>query len=203
MPNRYPILCSNCDGYPLTKSLLKHNLQHPKKALMECRGEPACDYPSYGVAAEAAYLGYARLPVNNSVFDSRMLDRAREIATNATCNRRHVGALIVTQGLYSFAGYNTSLPGSSTCDQVGHEMVNNHCVRTVHAEVMAIKHFMTEIFICDRSTIYVTDSPCRDCMKMIILAGIRRVVYASQYRDFDCIEYAKPYGVEVIDFRSP
>ncbi|GIT57128.1 MAG: hypothetical protein Ct9H300mP18_05570 [Candidatus Neomarinimicrobiota bacterium] len=63
---------------------------------------------------------------------------AKEVATRSTCDRKHVGAVIVRRKTILSTGYNGSIKGLDHCDEVGHEMENTHCVRTIHAEANAI-----------------------------------------------------------------
>jgi dCMP deaminase len=80
-------------------------------------------------------------------------------------------------------GYNGSLPGASHCEDVGCLVVDNHCVRTNHAEMNAISQAARHGVSLDGSTAYVTNMPCTTCAKALVAAGIRRVVVFSEYHD--------------------
>lgn len=71
-------------------------------------------------------------------WDEYFIRIAEEVATRSTCNRKHVGAVIVRERSILATGYNGSIRGMPHCDDVGHLMVNDHCIRTVHAEANAI-----------------------------------------------------------------
>ena len=122
---------------------------------------------------------------------------AREVATRSTCDRKHVGAVIVREKTILSTGYNGSIKGLPHCDEVGCEMVDGHCVRTTHAEANAITKVASSTQSCDGATLYITLSPCKQCSKLIYQAKIKRVVYAVQYRDTSGIEFLKKAGIIV------
>ncbi len=101
-------------------------------------------------------------------------------ATRATCDRKHVGALIVDpyHRIVS-TGYNGAPSGMPSCDEVGHELSDNHCVRSLHAESNAIDFAGRLAMGC---TFYVTVTPCYDCAKRIVNAGIAHVVWDEFYQ---------------------
>ena len=102
---------------------------------------------------------------------------AREVATRSTCDRKHVGAVIVREKTILSTGYNGSIKGLPHCDEVGCEMVDGHCVRTTHAEANAIVQAAKNGIQINQSEIYVTASPCYDCFKLIANAGINVIYY--------------------------
>lgn len=124
-------------------------------------------------------------------------------ATRATCDRKHVGALIVSPDHRVIAtGYNGAPAGVESCDEVGHQMVENHCVRTLHAESNALDFAGRFAQGC---TLYVTVTPCWDCAKRIVNASINRVVYDEHYesrygKSMDVPDYLRSAGVEVLRF---
>lgn len=122
---------------------------------------------------------------------------ARDVATRATCDRKHVGALIVRDRQILSTGYNGSIKGLAHCDEIGHLMENGHCVRTVHAEANAIVQAATHGVQIAGSDIYTTASPCWDCFKLIAQAGIRRVFYGEFYREDKIFETARELGIEL------
>ena len=71
-------------------------------------------------------------------WEEYFMNIAREVATRSTCDRKHVGAVIVRGKTILSTGYNGSIRGLAHCDDAGHEMENTHCVRTIHAEANAI-----------------------------------------------------------------
>lgn len=117
-------------------------------------------------------------------WDSYFSKIAAVVATRATCSRKWVGAVIVDERHRLVAcGYNGSPPGSPHCDDAGHVMVEidgrMSCVRTLHAEANAILEAGGKARGC---TLYVSCMPCHPCSKLIAAAGIKRVVYAEEYR---------------------
>jgi dCMP deaminase len=124
---------------------------------------------------------------------------ARQAATRSTCDRKHVGAVIVRDKTILSTGYNGSIRGMPHCDDVGHLMENGHCVATVHAEANAIIQAAKNGVRIDGAEIYTTASPCWLCFKLIANAGIQRVYYGEFYRDERSIEVARRLGIALID----
>ena len=122
---------------------------------------------------------------------------AREVATRSTCNRKHVGAVIVREKTILSTGYNGSIKGLPHCDEVGCEMVDGHCVRTTHAEANAIVQAAKNGIQINQSEIYVTASPCYECFKLIANAGINVIYYDEFYRDKRIIEKSKEIGIQL------
>ncbi len=114
-------------------------------------------------------------------WDEYFMNIAEQVATRATCDRKHVGAVIVRDKVILSTGYNGSPRGMAHCDEVGHEIIEGHCVRTVHAEANAIAQAAKNGVSIEGATIYTTSSPCYDCFKLLINAGIKRVVYKEFY----------------------
>lgn len=100
-------------------------------------------------------------------------------ARRATCDRKHVGSVIVTpDGRTVSTGYNGAPSNVPSCDDIGHELLDGHCIRTIHAEANAIAYAGRNAWGC---TLYATVIPCYDCAKLIVNAGIERVVYDEFY----------------------
>lgn len=123
---------------------------------------------------------------------------AREVATRATCERKHVGAVIVRHKNILSTGYNGSIRGLAHCSEAGHDMVGGHCVRTVHAEANAIIQAARHGVSIEGADIYTTASPCWECFKLIANAGIRRIYYAEFYREEKSFAVARELGIELI-----
>ena len=126
--------------------------------------------------------------------DYRYLRMARIWAENSYCKRRQVGALVVKDNMIISDGYNGTPSGfENVCeDESG---VTKPYV--LHAEANAITKLARSGNNSEGSTLYVTASPCIECAKLIIQAGIRRVVYAEKYRLTDGIDLLTRAGVEV------
>jgi dCMP deaminase len=124
---------------------------------------------------------------------------AREVATRATCDRKHVGAVIVRDRSILATGYNGSIGGLPHCDEVGHLMQDGHCVRTIHAEANAVIQAARNGVRIEGAGIYVTASPCWSCFKMIANAGLQRIVFGEFYRDDRIFDHAQKLGIELVD----
>lgn len=135
-------------------------------------------------------------------WDEYFMNIAREVATRSTCARKHVGAVIVRDKTILSTGYNGSVRGLPHCDEVGHMMVDGHCVRTLHAECNAIIQAAKHGSGIDASTIYVTASPCWSCFKMIANAGITRIVYGEFYRDERIFETSQALRIELVELTA-
>jgi dCMP deaminase len=126
-----------------------------------------------------------------------------EVARRSTCNRAQVGAIIVRDKRILTTGYNGSPTGLPHCTDVGCLMVNGHCVRTLHAEQNAIIQAALHGVSTAGGTLYITHQPCLTCAKMIINAGIRRVVYGGDYPDHLAQQFLKEAEVELVRYRRP
>ncbi|MBP3829053.1 MAG: dCMP deaminase family protein [Bacteroidaceae bacterium] len=130
---------------------------------------------------------------NNPKLDLRYLRMARIWSENSYCQRRQVGALIVKDKMIISDGYNGTPSGfENVCEEDG---VTKPYV--LHAEANAITKIARSGNNSEGATLYVTDSPCIECSKLIIQAGIRRVVYARDYRLHDGIDLLKRAHIDV------
>lgn len=120
---------------------------------------------------------------------------ARAAAQMSTCPRLHVGAVVVKNRRIVSTGYNGAPRGLPHCDDVGCELVGKHCVRTVHAEANALISAGFER--TNGATLYVTHSPCRVCVGLIVNAGIKRVVFVDTYGDQRILKLLVAAGVEI------
>ena len=114
-------------------------------------------------------------------WDEYFIKIAEIVGSRSTCDRAHVGAVITRSNVILSTGYNGAPRGLPHCDDVGHEIVDGHCVRTVHAEANAIAQAARNGSPIEGATIYTTISPCYDCFKMMVNAGIQRVFYKQFY----------------------
>ncbi|MCC6169414.1 MAG: cytidine/deoxycytidylate deaminase family protein [Caldilineaceae bacterium] len=122
-------------------------------------------------------------PDARPTWDEYFMDIAFAVAERSTCDRAHVGAVLVRDRRILTTGYNGAPAGLPHCDDVGHLMVDGHCVRTLHAEQNAIIQAALHGVSISGAAAYVTHHPCLTCAKMLINAGIKRVVYAGNYPD--------------------
>lgn len=133
-----------------------------------------------------------------ATWDEYFMQIAATVATRATCDRKHVGAVIVRDRSILATGYNGSIRGLEHCDEVGHMIEDGHCVRTIHAEANAVIQAARHGVCIDGATIYVTASPCWACFRMLANAGIRRIVFGEFYRDPRIFEFARRLGIELV-----
>jgi len=131
-------------------------------------------------------------------WDEYFMQIAVQVATRSTCDRKHVGAVVVRDKTILSTGYNGSVRGMPHCDDVGHIMEDSHCIATVHAEANAIIQAAKNGTSIDGADIYVTASPCWNCFKLIANSGIKRVFYLEFYRDERVLEVAGKAGIEMI-----
>lgn len=114
------------------------------------------------------------------------------ISTRSTCTRLAVGATIVRDKRIIAGGYNGSIAGGDHCIDKGCYVIDNHCVRTVHAEMNAILQCAKFGVPTEGAEIYVTHFPCLQCTKAIIQAGIKVIYYAEDYKNH-------PYALELLE----
>jgi dCMP deaminase len=131
-------------------------------------------------------------------WDPYFMNIASTVATRSTCDRAAVGAVLVREKRILTTGFNGSPAGLPHCDEVGHLMVDGHCVRTTHAEANAIIQAALHGISSNGAICYVTHLPCLTCTKMLINAGISQIVYQTTYRtDENAMAFFKEAGVEV------
>ena len=128
-------------------------------------------------------------------WDEYFMAIARVVSTRSTCDRKHVGAVIVRDRMILTTGYNGSIRGLAHCDDDGHMMEDGHCVRTVHAESNAIVQAARNGVRLEGGDIYVTASPCFGCFKSIANAGLSRIVYGEFYRDERIFTLSQQLGI--------
>ncbi|MBQ1827723.1 MAG: dCMP deaminase family protein [Prevotella sp.] len=127
-------------------------------------------------------------------FDQRYLQMARIWAQNSYCQRRQVGALVVKEGMIISDGYNGTPSGFENVCEDDNGITKPY---VLHAEANAITKLARSSNNSDGATIYITASPCIECAKLIIQAGIKRVVYGEKYRLTDGIELLERAGIEI------
>lgn len=116
-------------------------------------------------------------------------------AENSYCRRRQVGALIVKEKMIISDGYNGTPSGFENVCEDENGLTKPY---VLHAEANAITKIARSGNNSDGAILYVTDAPCIECSKLIIQAGIRRVVYAKQYRLTDGLELLQRAGIELV-----
>lgn len=127
--------------------------------------------------------------------DYRYLRMAKIWSENSYCERRQVGALIVKDKMIISDGFNGTPTGfPNVCEDEN----NVSFPYVLHAEANAITKIARSGNNSDGATLYVTDSPCIECSKLIIQAGIKRVIYAREYRLTDGVDLLRRAGIEVV-----
>ncbi|MBR4238619.1 MAG: dCMP deaminase family protein [Prevotella sp.] len=129
------------------------------------------------------------------LLDQRYLRMARIWAENSYCQRRQVGALVVKNKMIISDGYNGTPSGFENICEDENGLTKPY---VLHAEANAITKLARSNNNSDGATLYVTASPCIECAKLIIQAGIKRVVYGEKYRLEDGINLLKRANIELI-----
>ena len=129
------------------------------------------------------------------LLDSRYLRMAKIWAENSYCERRKVGALLVKDKMIISDGFNGTPSGFENVCEDENDTTKPY---VLHAEANAITKVARSSNSSDGATLYVTTSPCIECSKLIIQAGIKRVVFNELYRMHDGINLLKRAGVECV-----
>ncbi|MEO6990969.1 MAG: dCMP deaminase family protein [Candidatus Baltobacteraceae bacterium] len=135
-------------------------------------------------------------------WDEYFMQIARTVATRATCPRAGVGAAIVREHRILTTGYNGAPRGVAHCTEVGCALEHDHCVRTTHAEANAVVQGALHGIRLEGGTVYCTHQPCLSCSKLLISAGIVRVVYEAEYPDALATRLLAEAGVALVPFGS-
>ena len=132
-------------------------------------------------------------------YDKAYLRMAEEWSKLSHCQRKQVGALIVKNGIIIADGYNGTPSGFDNCceDKNG----DTHWY-VLHAEANAILKLARSNNSGNGSTLYITLSPCKDCSKLILQAGIQRVVFLRGYKDQSGVDFLRKSGLEVVHFKE-
>src|SRR5574344_1235571 len=126
--------------------------------------------------------------------DMRYIRMAKIWAENSYCERRKVGALIVKDKMIISDGYNGTPSGFENVCEDDNNVTKPY---VLHAEANAITKIARSGNSSEGSTLYVTASPCIECAKLIIQAGVRRVVYTDAYRLTDGVDLLRRAGIEI------
>lgn len=128
-------------------------------------------------------------------WDQYFMTQAVLLSTRSTCERLAVGAILVRDKRIIAGGYNGSVSGDTHCIDEGCYLVDNHCVRTIHAEMNAVLQCAKFGVASADAEIYVTDFPCLQCTKMLLQAGIRKIYYLRNYHN-------DPYAVALLERKN-
>lgn len=133
-------------------------------------------------------------------YDKAYLRMAKTWGELSHCNRKQVGALIVRDGMIISDGYNGTPAGFDNCCE--DENGDTHWY-VLHAEANAILKVARSANNCRGATLYLTLSPCKECSKLVLQAGIERLVYVTQYKDRAGVDFLLDAGVEVVQIENP
>ena len=114
-------------------------------------------------------------------WNTYFLDLAKAASTRATCSRLQVGCVLVRARVIVSTGYNGAARGDTHCGDMDH--TQGHCERSVHAEANAIALAAREGLSSNGTIAYVTHRPCQACYRLLLNAGVTRVIYAESYGD--------------------
>lgn len=139
------------------------------------------------------------MSIKQHKYDKAYLKMAFEWAKLSHCKRKQVGALIVKNGMIISDGYNGCPSGfENNCEDENGETK----WYVLHAEANAILKVAKSTQNCKGATLYLSMSPCKECSKLILQAGISRVVYLNEYKDKSGINFLKKANIEVIHFKQ-
>ncbi len=135
-------------------------------------------------------------------WDEYFMEVARTVATRATCPRASVGAVVVREHRILTTGYNGAPRNVAHCTEAGCEMVGGHCVRSTHAEANAVVQGALHGVGLAGSTAYCTHQPCVNCAKLLVSAGIEKIVYGAPYADPFAGRLLAEAGVALVHFAT-
>lgn len=136
-------------------------------------------------------------------WDTIFIVMAAVLSSRGTCDRLKTASILVKDKRIVGAGYNGAVSGLENCDDVGHLMVENHCVRTLHGEHNAVLNAVADL---KGATCYIIGTPCIDCTKVLLQEGITRIVHAGTYSNSKGMEHVRAWCNQknvVIDLWCP
>jgi dCMP deaminase len=136
-------------------------------------------------------------------WDNYFLKLAMLVSERATCPRMHCGCVLVKDRQILATGYNGSIPGDAHCEDDGCMIIDNHCVRTIHAEINALLQCASHGVNTSGAKAYVTNMPCTNCAKALIAAGISEVIIFSEYHDTLAEQFFEKAKVKLVRLKMP
>jgi dCMP deaminase len=133
-------------------------------------------------------------------YDKAYLRMAKTWSELSHCGRKQVGAIIVKDGMIISDGYNGAPSGFDNCCE--NDAGETHWY-VLHAEANAILKVAKSTHNCNGATLYLTLSPCRDCSKLVVQSGIKRVVFINNYKDTSGVDFLKEAGIEIEHIETP
>jgi dCMP deaminase len=142
---------------------------------------------------------YLRRGISRVDRDELFVGVAFQFSRRSTCPRKSVGAVLVRDNRIVAHGYNGAPPGQPHCTEVGCDISpQGGCQRALHAELNAITYAARKGVRTEDSTMYLTLAPCESCAKLMVTAGIGRLIYVEDYRLIDGIDFLLLAGVEIV-----
>lgn len=132
-------------------------------------------------------------------YDTAYLKMAQEWSKLSHCSRKQVGALIVRDGMIISDGYNGTPSGFDNCCEDDEGATNWY---VLHAEANAILKIARSNNSANGATLYITLSPCKECSKLVLQAGIKKVVYINHYKDDSGIKFLEQAGVDIVHIKD-
>jgi dCMP deaminase len=135
-------------------------------------------------------------------WDEYFMQIAHTVATRATCPRASVGCVLTRGHRILTTGYNGAPRGVAHCTEVGCTMSNDHCLRATHAEANAVVQGALHGVSVNGATAYCTHQPCVNCSKLLISAGVGKIVYDEAYPDAVASQLLAEAGVALVAYAS-
>ena len=135
-------------------------------------------------------------------WDEYFMEIAHTVRTRATCPRAAVGCALVRDHRILTTGYNGAPRGVAHCTEVGCTLLNDHCLRATHAEANAVVQGALHGVSLQHATAYCTHQPCVNCSKLLISAGVTKIVYAEAYPDAVASQLLAEAGVVLLPYAA-
>ena len=135
-------------------------------------------------------------------YDETMLATAKLFGELSYCTKAKVGAVIAKEGRILATGYNGTVSGHDNCCEIEIDGVLKTSPFTVHAEQNVISYCAKNGIATDVATMYITLSPCQLCAKLIVQAGIKRVVFLDLYKDTSGLKFLKDCNIEILKWST-
>ena len=135
-------------------------------------------------------------------YDETMLATAKLFGELSYCTKAKVGAIIAKDGRILATGYNGTVSGHDNCCEIEIDGVLKTSPFTVHAEQNVISYCSKNGISTDGATMYITLSPCQLCAKLIVQAGIKRVVFLDLYKDTSGLKFLKDCNIEILKWST-
>jgi dCMP deaminase len=140
------------------------------------------------------------LPLKQLRYDKAYLRMAKTWSELSHCERKQVGAIIVKDGMIISDGFNGTPSGFDNCCESDE---GDTLWYVLHAEANAILKVAKSTHNSQGATLYLTLSPCKECSKLVVQSGIKRVVFIESYKDTSGIDFLREAGVEVVQIETP